>query len=251
MYDDDKSQYSLFDINEVFDDAKLAAEAVAAYWGYNAWDTDLPLEQVRKAMNVGAVSSILFSKALSGSRNIISGDIEGSIRDLHSQLKNDRVLGDIVANFYDKVQDQRHLELFVDAFTKAGVNNTRLRKALVDLRNSVDENSTLVKRNYVDEDIRLMENAWALYNNGTLNEAVKKAGLDKYGDVHKQIIIEGAARITARQKTEDQISEDLRELSNMQYRHNDVVQEMLDEATTLERLKQLQDENPELANIVT
>jgi len=109
LYDDDQSQYSLFDINEVFNDAGLAAEAFAAYLGYDPWDTELPIDQVRKAMNIGAVSSILFSKALSGSRNILSGDIEGSIRDLHSQLKNDKALANIISNFYDKVQDQHHL----------------------------------------------------------------------------------------------------------------------------------------------
>jgi hypothetical protein len=43
--------------------------------------------------------------------------------------------------------------LFFDAFTKAGVDRSRLTKALTDLRNGVDEQNTVVRKEFVDSDI--------------------------------------------------------------------------------------------------
>jgi len=44
VYDDYEGGQNVFDVSEVFDDARVAAEAIAAYLGVNIWDSELPIQ---------------------------------------------------------------------------------------------------------------------------------------------------------------------------------------------------------------
>jgi hypothetical protein len=45
--------------------------------------------------------------------------------------------------------------------------------------------------------------AWALFNNQNLNDALKANGIEKYSDLHKQIVVDGAAAIVEDQKNQE------------------------------------------------
>ena len=249
LYDDYNRTPNMLDINEVFDNANLSFEGLAAYAGITPWDPDLSIEDIRKAFHIGAASSALFAGSLRAASNLAHTD-SPNIRNLIAQLKNDKYVANIVGNYYNQVQDQKHLELFFDAFTKAGVNRSRLQKSLQDLRDAVDEENTLVRKDYVNSDIQLMNAAWSMFNNDALNEALKFNGIEKYSDLHKQIVIDGAVAIVEDQKNKEKIQEGTKKMSDMQQQHIDIVSEMLSELSTPERVNQLEQENPELANIV-
>jgi hypothetical protein len=40
-----------------------------------------------------------------------------------------------------------------------------------------------------------MNAAWSMFDNKNVNDALKANGIEKYGDLHKQIVIDGAAAI--------------------------------------------------------
>lgn len=249
LYDDYNKEPNMLDIHEIFGDVNMSFEGLAAYAGIHPWDPDLSTEDIRKAFHIGAASSALFAGALRGATNFAHTDRE-NIRNLSAQLKNDKYISNIVANYYDQVQDQKHLELFFDAFTKAGVDRTRLTKSLTALRDAVDEQNTLVRKDFVDSDIQLMNAAWSIFNNDKLNEALKANNIEKYGDVHKQIVVDGAAAIVESQKTQESISNGDKNIRNRQDNHIDLVEEMLSNNISEDRLKQIEQENPELAHTV-
>lgn len=249
LYDNYNKPYSMLDPNEIFDNVDLAFEATAAYWGMTPWDPDLNVENIRRAFHIGAATSALFSGALHASSNLYSNDSD-NMRSLLSQLKSDKHVSNIVANYYNQVQDQTHLGLFYDAFTKAGINRSKLAKSLLDLKEGVDEQNTLVNKDYVDSDIQLMNAAWEMYTNEDLNEALKANKIKKGSDEHKQIVIDGAAAIVAVSKNLEKIHDQSGDIQNRKRNHTNLVSELLDELTPKERLKQIQDEYPELYNTV-
>ena len=249
MYDDYNTEPGILDVHEVFGNVGLSFEGLAAYLGIHPQDPELSEEQIRRAFHIGAASSALFAGLLRASSNLTESD-QANLRNLIAQLKNDKYVANIVANYYNEIQDQKHLELFFDAFTKAGVNGDRLLKSLTDLKNAVDENNTVVKRDFVDSDIQLAIAAWNMFNNEKLNSALKENGIEKYSDQHKQIVIDGAAAIVEAQKNQEKITEGKNKIRNIQENHVNLVSELLDEGTSEERIKQIQNDNPQLANIV-
>lgn len=249
LYDDYNREPNILDIHEVFGNINMSFEGLAAYCGFHPWDPDLSTEDIRRAFHVGAASSALFAGMLRAATNVTHSDHE-NMRNLLAQLKNDKYVANIVANYYNQVQDQKHLELFFDAFTKAGVDRSRLTKSLMDLREAVDENNTLVRKDFIDSDIQLMNAAWRMYQNDNLNEALKANGIEKYSDLHKQIVIDGAAAIVEDQKNQEKIAEGDKKIRDIQRNHVDLVTEMLSDTVSEERLKQIEQENPELANTV-
>lgn len=249
LYDDYNNDVNMLDIHEVFGNVNMSFEGLAAYLGIHPQDPELSTEDIRRAFHIGAATSALFAGALRATSNFGNTN-NPNVRNLIAQLKNDKYISNIVANYYNQVQDQEHLELFFDAFTKAGINRSRLTKSLVDLRDAVDEQNTLVRKDFVNSDIQLMNAAWAIFNNPYINEALKPNGIEKYSDEHKQLVIDGATAIVEDQKNEEKIKEGSSKVKKIQDNHINIVREMLDEATSEDRLKQIQEEYPELANIV-
>ena len=214
LYDSYNKDRGMLDFNEVFDNVNLSFEGIAAYAGIKPWDPELNTDEVRKAFHIGAASSALFAGALRLATNIAHTD-SPNMRNLLAQLKNDKQIANIVANYYNQVQDQAHVESFFDAFTKAGVDRSRLQKALQDLRDGVDENNTLVRKDFVESDIQLMNAAWYIFNNDQLNSALKDNGIEKYSDLHKQLVVDGATAIVEDQKNSEQIQEGVKKMSDM------------------------------------
>lgn len=249
LYDDYNKTPNMLDIHEVFGNVGLSFEGLAAYAGIHPWDPELSTENIRKAFHIGAATSALFAGTLRAASNVISSD-QVNMRNLLAQLKNDKYISNIVANYYNQIQDQKHLELFFDAFTKAGVDRSRLQKALSDLRDAVDENNTLVRKDFVDSDIQLMNAAWSIFNNDEINEGLKENGIEKYGDLHKQIVVDGAAAIVESQKNEEKIQEGDKKVRSIQEEHINLVNEMLSDDITPERLREIEQQYPEMAHIV-
>lgn len=117
----------------MLDDTRLASDAVAAYLGINFGDTDNGSEELRKAMNIGAITGMIMSSAMSSVSNLVHSD-EENLRNTIAQLKNDGILKRIVGENFGKAQDDQHVGIFFDSFNKAGVNIERLTKSLEDLK---------------------------------------------------------------------------------------------------------------------
>ena len=248
MYDSYDKPESMFGMHEVFDNIGLAGEGALAYWGVHPQDPGLSTQDIRKAFNVGFISSLMFSKAMHATSNLLPVDANNT-RNLLAQLKNDRQVTRLIAEQYDKREDQVHMEMFYDAFNKAGVNDKRLIKSLQDLRDNVDENNTLVKKDYLDGDIRLASAMWFMYNNKKFNNTLKELGVERYSDAHKAHTVLGARYIVDAQKTNELSSQQISDLNKKESAHIDIMSELLSENLDDQRRDQINKDFPRLVQI--
>lgn len=248
LYDSYSTPESTLGINELFANAKLATEAVCAYLGMDPFDPGVDVEEIRKSFHIGFASSLMFSGILKGIGNIRPS--EDNLTGLILQMKNDKIVSNMIGHYSDKVQDQQKIAMFFDAFAKTGVNATRLTKSLQDLKEYVDPQNTLVDKEFIDEDIRLLTNAWFMYNNKGINDNLKANGIKKFSDDHKQIVVDGAAVLTEVQKNYDDIKKLSGDIKHIQSEHLSIAAEMLDLNTPEERLAQLEEQYPKLAAMI-
>jgi len=90
----------MLDVHEVFGSTNLAFEGIAAYFGLTPWDPELNVENIRKAFHIGAASSAMFAGALRAATNLKSSD-HINARNLFGQLKSDKYVTNLVANYYN------------------------------------------------------------------------------------------------------------------------------------------------------
>ena len=120
-----------------------------------------------------------------------------------AQLRNDKVVGRMVGDMYGQVQDQAHLEVFYNAFKHAGVNRDHLMRSLQMIKEGVEANkdNTLVNKEYIENDMKLLDAAWTMYSDPEINRQLKELGMKKPGffkhgsPEHKQFVLDGAAAI--------------------------------------------------------
>lgn len=194
-YDDYVRPYDVFNIGEMLDDVDVAKQVLFAYMGLND-DPRINSDEIRKAMNIGFISSIIQSGAMGAFKNIRS-DAEGSTRDLISTIKNDKTISRLIAENYDTIDDQNHLEFFYNAL-RNGNSASKLAKAMFDIRSNVDPENTLVRHSYVDNDINMLYNVASLMNNKQWAKFLNDhEGAAKYSDTYKRATINGAKALTS------------------------------------------------------
>ena len=72
----------MFDVDEVFNNVGLAGESLLAYFGLKPFDKNLNTEEIRKAMNIGFISSIMQSGIMHSAKNAIGTYDDTNIRGL-------------------------------------------------------------------------------------------------------------------------------------------------------------------------
>ena len=182
-YDGYDRYQSSFDLPSVFEDAGLAFDALRAYWGLAPGDPDNGDPELIKAMNIGAVTGMMFGLGHTLT-NIMPTD-QDNIRNLVAQLKNDAVIRRIVADQQSQRQDAEHVGIFFDSFSRAGVNANRLEDSLTQLKNF---KGNLVTNEDIDRDIKLMQKAWYTYKNPLIKPILEDIGVKKDGDVHRLFV---------------------------------------------------------------
>lgn len=188
-YDGYTRYESSFDIPSVFEDAGLAFDALRAYWGLKPGDPDNGDSELIKAMNIGAVTGMMFGLGHTLT-NIMPTDQE-NIRNLVAQLRNDAVIRRIVAEQQAQRQDAEHVGIFFDSFSRAGVNADRLDESLRKLKNF---KGSLVSDEDIDRDIQLMNKAWYTYKNPLVKTIMEDLGIKKDSDVHKLFVQQAVAK---------------------------------------------------------
>lgn len=182
-YDGYDRYESAFDLPSVFEDAGLAFDALRAYWGLNPSDPDNSNEELIKAMNIGAVTGMMFGLGHTLT-NIMPSD-QDNIRNLVASLKNDAVVRRIVAEQQKDKQDSEHVGIFFDSFSKAGVNASRLNDSLEQLKRF---KGSLVTDEDINRDQELMQKAWYTYKNPLLSNIMEDLGIKKDSPLHRDFV---------------------------------------------------------------
>lgn len=187
-YDGYDRYESSFDLPSVFEDAGLAFDALRCYWGFNLDDPDNSDKELIKAMNIGAVTGMMFGLGHTLT-NIMPTD-QDNVRNLVAQLRNDAVIRRIVAEQQGRKQDAEHVGIFFDSFSKAGVNADRLGDSLRQLKNFKGQ---LVTNEDIDRDIQLMNKAWFAYQNPLTQPIMEDLGIKKDGAEHRLFVQQAVA----------------------------------------------------------
>lgn len=203
-YDNYTAEQSSFYLPSVLDNQLLNAQATAAYLGINPGDPDNGDAELRRSMEIGAMTSLLF-RIPHNVKNLLAPYKEGSaspfrssdkysLRNTIAQLKNDNVIRSVAANNYQLAQDNDHVGIFFDAFSKAGVNVDRLRTSLDDMKKYKGSLLQDGSDSYIESDKELLDAAWSAYNNKTLDQMMKDLNISRNSDDHKQLV-QAATRV--------------------------------------------------------
>lgn len=255
VYDNYNTPYNMLNVPEIFANGDMSMQGLYAYLGLPGYDPDFSVENIRKAFNIGALSSGIFSGFLHALTNVRRSSGNDNIRGLMAQLRNDKVVGKMVGDMYGQVQDQAHLETFYNAFKHAGVNRDHLMRSLHMLKEGVEANkdNTLVNKEYIENDMKLLDAAWTMYSDPEINRqlkelGMKKPGLFKHGSPeHKQFVLDGAATIVEPQKTRELLQKQFTLLADHNTEFAGTVDKLLSENTSEQEKEELRTANPKLA----
>lgn len=218
VYDKYTNPLTSFNINDVIHDAKLASEAAAAYLGVLYGDPDNGSTQIKRAMQIGAaVGGIMGVGGISLLTNALPSTGYDNTRNLIAQIKNDNELGRVIAEAYGTAQDDKHLDIFYDAFQKHGINNVRLRKSLEDLKLFIPhpKEKSNINDKYVQRDIDLMERLWDSVNDSNLKTLLKGMNISPDSDAYRSVM-KSAARYKLQSKdASDFVKQDISELDQI------------------------------------
>lgn len=274
-YDLYRNDESMFDVNEFVANSGLALTAVADYFGLGFWDANNNRfwdeehnngKELRSAMNVGFWSSWIQSQGQHALTNLAGASNE-NISGFAKQIYDDRVATRILADEEKKLQDQTHIDMFYDRFRR-GANWNTLYTSLTDLKNLLDTkqkpnetreeyeqrmqqaHSSLVKKEFIDDDIKLMTATWALYSDKGIDEFFKEKGINKKDEKYRQFLRDGATALMDYHKTLELVQQQSKDINDSQEDHIRAVEQILDPNTTQEQLKDLIEKYPKLTDTI-
>lgn len=247
-YDNYSIGESSFYLPSVFDNQFLNVDAAAAYLGISSGDPDNGDAELRRSMEIGAMTGLLFRIPHSvknilapykeNSTSFIRSSDKYSLRNTVAQLRNDNVIRSIAANNYQLAQDNDHVGIFFEAFKRAGINRDRLQEALDDMKKYKGSLLEDGSDSYIESDKELLNAAWFAYNNKNLEQSMKDLNISRNSEDHKQLV-QAATRVMVDSKNAEKDSQKAR--NNIHSIINKTVQDY-ENAT--------QENNPALFNII-
>lgn len=246
-YDNYAIGESSFYLPSVFDNQFLNADATAAYLGISSGDPDNGDAELRRSMEIGAMTGLLFRvphniknllTPYKENGGILNSSDKYSLRNTIAQLRNDNVIRSIAANNYQLAQDNDHVGIFFDAFRRAGINKDRLQTALDDMKKYKGSLLQDGSDSHIEADKELLNASWFAYNNKNLEQSMKDLNISRNSEDHKQLV-QAATRVMIDSNNAAKDSEKAR--NNIDAIINKTVQDY--ESAT-------QENNPALFNII-
>lgn len=236
-YDDYNSPYfdstlfnpaTLFDIPSSIKDLELGTAALGCYLGINFGDPDNGNAELRKAMTTGAVTGMMFSGLHAfGISNLQRAHMDPSnLRALHRQFQNDAVLAKMVGDNYGAAQDDAHIATFFGAMDKKGLNRSQLEKSLNDFKRFKGE---MVKDEYIDRDIDLLNNTYFAYNNNATNDILNNLNIRRGSDDHLKVVQNAVRAFMDYGTLSDKIKDQQKRVGDLSDKINSVVDFYLNE----------------------
>lgn len=235
-YDDYNSPYfdstlfnpaTLFDIPSSIKDLELGTAALGCYLGINFGDPDNGNAELRKAMTTGAVTGMMFSGLHAfGISNLQRAHMDPSnLRALHRQFQNDAVLAKMVGENYGAAQDDAHIATFFGAMDRKGLNRSQLEKSLNDFKRFKGE---MVKDEYIDRDIDLLNNTYFAYNNSATNDILNNLNIRRGSDDHLKVVQNAVRAFMDYDTLSDKIKDQQKRADDLSDKINSIVDFYLD-----------------------
>ena len=246
-YDDYNKTPSTFSVGELIHNTGLISNAALNVLGLNPGDPDNGTDEIRKSFLIGAYSSMMFSGIIGAASNIFSAD--DNLRGYIKGLKADKAVAKMIANNYADAQDQAHISLMYDAYNK-GVRLKDVKQSLQVVKDNVDEENSVIKKEYIDADIKLAEAAYDMYHNPLVHEMMKASGIKRGSEQHKAFVVEGAKRVVDAAENKELLNSQLEELSTKQNVYRNIINSLLDPTLSTKERDELVKQNPSLGKFV-
>lgn len=219
---------TLFDIPSSLKDLDLGTAALACYLGINFGDPDNGDEELRKAMTTGATTGMLFTALHAmGMSNLSRAHMDPSnLRALHRQFQNDAVIGKLVGDNYGAAQDDAHIAQFFRSMDKHGLNRMQLQQSLEDFKRFKGE---LVKDEYIDRDIDLLNNTYFAYNNNATNDILNNLNIRRGSDDHLKVVQNAVRAFMDYDTLSSKIKDQQKKADELSDKINSIVDFYLDE----------------------
>lgn len=235
-YDDYNSPYfdstlfnpaTLFDIPSSIKDLELGTAALGCYLGINFGDPDNGNAELRKAMTTGAVTGMMFSGLHAfGISNLQRAHMDpNNLRALHRQFQNDAVLAKMIGDNYGAAQDDAHIATFFGAMDKRGLNRSQLEKSLNDFKRFKGE---MVKDEYIDRDIDLLNNTYFAYNNSATNDILNNLNIRRGSDDHLKVVQNAVRAFMDYNTLSDKIKDQQKRVGDLSDKINSIVDFYID-----------------------
>lgn len=101
-----------------------------------------------------------------------------------------------------------------------------------------NRDNTLVNKEYIENDMKLLDAAWTMYSDPEINRQLKELGMKKPGlfrhgsPEHKQFVLDGAAAIVEPQKTRELLQKQFALLADHNTEFAGIVDKLLSENTS-------------------
>lgn len=258
-YDNTFTGDPFFSLDEVITNWDLGRDAVFDYLGINYGDIDNSSENVRKAMNIGFASSLLFSNATHFVSNF--NPMDNSTRNLKSLFKDfkaSNVARNIITNSAANEDLREHANIFYQALHN-GVNSEKLKEHIQFLMDNKSSESQ-VTQEMVDEDLALIDNIAFMYNNKALRDAHREHSTSKrdklpifkrgiYGEDHQFDIINGALKLTQLDQAQKAGQSQGRNINRLQRQNATLLNELLDPNVSEEEKQNILSQFPHIGKL--
>ena len=251
-YDNQRIGYNIFALPDVFDDMNLSAQAWGAYLGVNYGDPDNGSDELRKAMNVGAMMSTVIPIGGSAIKSVLpeSMGFEGGLGTLINQIRTDNAIINMIGESYGNNEDDNHIAIFHDALKRKGITASKLIRSLSDMKKHIGQDgSQLVSNDYIDRDIRAVIHTDAAMKNETLNNALSELGVEKNSEKYKQLIQLYVSHSLGKETIDKLIFDGNQKLQDLFSKQYEVMDNYFDPNISQEQKNQILEENPELVTM--
>lgn len=243
-YDDYTQPTSMFDLVEGLSTLTLANGAIGDYFGINYGDIDNDSQNVRKVMNIGLASSLLFSNARHALTNVPVLDADNAnVRNLFKNIRTSGAVATMMADNYEKAQDYQHASIFYEMINR-GATASGISDRLQLMLNS--DKNTKVTQQMIDDSKMIAENVEFMHNQKDL---AKNLGIKKYSPEYKQVVLEGAVALTDLQKSGQLTSQQGKNIYNKELGLRWDIVDLLNETRTEEQKQELFNNRPILKHL--
>lgn len=251
-YDDYIEPYQMFDLSEMLNTNGLYSQAFFDYFGLDPDDADNASVELRKAMTIGAVSSMWFSTALGALSNFRNNPNDQNLRQLYHRIRADHTVGRLISNYASRAQDAAHIATYFDKLRQNKGQVAHLVNALNNAKNALDESVTNVQKSDIDADIKLAYTTGLMYNSTNTKDILKTLDIKEGSDEHKQFVIDAVTKILDAENIETLVNNQQQSLDNIIKSVFDKVNEFitLSESNDNDGLQQFKDKDSLMYNIL-
>lgn len=135
-------------------------------------------------------------------------------------------------------------------YAKNILSDDEFKEATGYTKDEYDRVTDTVKKEFIEDDIKLMTATWTLFSDDNINKEMKKRGISKKSDKYRQYLRDGATAIIDYHKSSELLDNQKQKLDKMQDDHIELLVKLFDENVSMEEKRNIMQSKPKFADMV-